>query len=135
METGIGLLGALIMLVLTIEVTNTLTVGSIIVGILVSIGTLLSIIFGIRYKVAFETERAAREATKVNAEETGKRADRLEGALLDARHTIAALEKRPDYERVLTIFQETAQSHETRAQDRHEHLITALEAITRRIET
>ncbi len=125
-----------------IHFTDTITLGSVILGCAVAFGVLVAVVRGVRWRVAAEVSSAAAdELRKALADEKALSADREQRALdqltqargqLDkAQQTIARLESLPDLARVVSLLD----SHEVRAQERHESVVQVLQALTERITT
>ena len=98
----------------------TITLGSIILGIIVGLAGLATFGYGVRWKTAYETERATAESLRDGREAFELRGDRLAMELREARQQIqemtddlitakaevAQLQERPDLGQILQIIGE-----------------------------
>lgn len=132
-----------------IHFTDTITLGSVVLGCAVAFGVLVAVVRGVRWRVAAEVSSAAadelRKALADEKEISAAREQRLNDDLArtreDARQraddlrtaqqTIARLEQLPDLARVVSLLD----SHEVRAQERHESVVQVLQALTDRLTT
>ena len=110
-----------------VHFTDTITLGSIVVGILLGIAGLSAFAYGVRWKSAAQvadatvaTLREGREAYRVQSE-------RLQGELLEASQRLKELEATRSLEPVLQAIVDgfhrmelRFQEHEERAQERHQ---------------
>lgn len=142
---------------------NTITTGSLLITIVVGIFTIAVSVFGIRYREAYRSERAAREAEAAASEalreslaDERARNDRMREllaetneALRDSNEVRSRLEQLPNLERVLTLMADEAQRIDAAGQaraelalaritefvdERHEAQLAALAGITARLE-
>lgn len=124
-----------------IVIDGVIGLGSILLGCLIALATLVGIIRGTKWKTAYEVESAAADGLRESLKDSLERGERLERALERAREdakraadaaaaaakegadrlaeavaTIARLESLPNLARVI----ETIDSHEQRAEARYE---------------
>lgn len=95
-----------------VHFTETITLGSIILGVMLACGGLATYGYGVRWKSAFEAESAARESLEDGRRAYQLRADRLaeeKSELLilvgDCKAKVAALEARPTQETVVQLIE------------------------------
>jgi hypothetical protein len=123
-----------------VEFTDTITLGSVIIGSVVAIAGLFGISRGVKWRVAAEVSSSAadelRKALSDEKEISASRETRLveearaaREALTAAQATITRLESLPDLARVVALMD----AHEVRAQERHESVVQVLKALTERI--
>lgn len=127
--------------------TETVTLGSVVLGALASIALLVGVFYGTRYKVSYlAASAAAEELRKSLADEkergreeketaaaallaTQEKYDavvaQLRDSLTAAQKTIAQLEQMPDMASLVRLLDQ----HETRAQERHEATTEVLRAL------
>lgn len=117
-----------------VDWSSTITLGSLIVGILVGFAGLVVLGYGARWKAAFESEKVVAESYRDGREAFQARADRLEIELRETRarndelaeligeqkKTVARLESLPNLERIVQVMADTAERADTRAAERLE---------------
>jgi hypothetical protein len=119
---------------LAIEFADTVTIGTIALAAMVSIATVIGILYGVRYKVGFEASAAASDELRKSLADSNLREEHLrESALLvkeqhdaltaslrqqlnKSNETIAKLEAMPDLAQLAALLD----AHEVRAQERYE---------------
>jgi hypothetical protein len=116
--------------------TNTITLGSVIVGALVAIATVAAVIWGARFKVSYQAASAAAEELRKSLNDANERGNRLEKALQEAlttigeqKETIERLAALPNLERVIQLMSDTAERADAHAARRLEHGITRIEQL------
>lgn len=123
---------------LYVQLSESLALAGVLIAGLAGIATIVGIVYGVRYKVAYEAERAASIALRESLADERARVKRLEGLateqaeqLRGAQDTVARLEALPNLAHIVKILDQ----HEQRAQERHENTARVLGALTERIET
>lgn len=120
--------------------SSTITLGSLIIGVLLGLASLAVFGYGVKWKTAYEAERATALSLRDGREAYKLRGDRLEGELADARarevahvaellecHTaLARLEERPDLNKVLQILGEQSVREDAAAEKRAEKAVERL---------
>jgi len=126
-----------------IDWSSTITLGSVIIGILLGLSGLAIFGYGVKYKTAYEAERAVSGSLKDGREAFKARADRLEQELkdskareadlsdqiIDCKSQLARLEERPDLTRVLQIMGEQSVRQDAEADRRAERAIDQMSAM------
>lgn len=119
-------------LVLTFNWSSTVTLGSVIVGILLGLAGLATFGYGIRWKSNYDVEKARSDSLEDGVRAYKERADRLElqmrelrtdhdklaGDLLESRSLVARLEQLPNLERILELMGDLAVKQDAQL-DRH----------------
>jgi uncharacterized protein HemX len=123
----LAFLAALARLLGGVNFSNTINLGAAIIALLLAVGTLIGVFYGVRYKSAADASSAAAAAHESNAHAERSRADRLETALAEtneilgqARVTIERLEALPNLVKVIEFMDATAQRIDERAKLRTE---------------
>jgi hypothetical protein len=115
-----------------VDFTHTITLGSLIVGVIVGLAGLAVLAHGARWKANYEIERARADSLDEGREAYEKRSRRLEQELKeaqaqsielaqvlgDAKETIARLEQLPNLERVIGLMAETSRRQDAEADRR-----------------
>jgi hypothetical protein len=123
--------------------TSTITLGSIILGIVVGAAGLSAFFYGVRWKSAWQVASAQAEELRRALDDERNRAERLEERLdeavkqlalslqqlADAKEAIERLSALPNLERVVKLMADTAERAEHRAQQR---LAGALDQLAQR---
>jgi hypothetical protein len=127
----------------TLELTGSVRLLAIVVGLLAAAATIVGVIYGAKWKSAHAVEKALNDALaeRVNLvvherDEAREKLEKATAVLVDAQATIARLEGLPNLERVLELIGDTFsrlatrledlhREHETRAQARHRELLAA----------
>lgn len=117
--------------------TSTITLGSMILGLVVAVAGLAAFFYGVRWKSAWQVASAQAEELRRALDDERQRAERLEdrladalGQLADAKEAIERLSALPNLERVVKLMSDTAERAERRAQQR---LGVALEQLTKQM--
>lgn len=108
-----------------IALHETLTLGSIIVGILVSLSILVSVVYGAKWKVAAEVAEANAAAWKDSAHRLEEEIAGLKQKVEMLRRRVAELESLPDMTKLLRELQ----SHEVAAASRWDASLEVLSEI------
>lgn len=101
--------------------TQTVSIGVIILSGLAALATIVGIVYGVRWRIAYEVERKAREGVEALADASAERVrglahernellHKLEDAttaIKEAEKTVARLEALPNLERVLELMTDT----------------------------
>lgn len=120
--------------------TNTVSTGVIILSALAAVATVVGIVYGVKWKTAFQVEHAVRETlddrVRGLVHERDDVIDKLEqatAALHDAAKTISRLEALPNLERVLELMNGTFEKIMRRIDALHEENKEAAVANTDRV--
>lgn len=81
---------------------NMIAAGATALGILVAVGTLAGVVFGVRYRETARVNGENAAAWEHTAKRLGGELDAAKGALADALSDISRLEDRPDLTEILT---------------------------------
>jgi hypothetical protein len=126
---------------LTAEFQNVITTGQIVIGTLLTAATLAGIIYGVRYRTAYEVENKVAEGNRQLYEMKDAESKELAAQLLEAKDmiakqsaTVARLEQLPNLERVLQLMGDLAVKQDAAAERRLEHAMTLLRAENERHE-
>lgn len=121
-------------LLLDVKFTDTVTLGAVVITALVALATVVGILYGVRYKVAYEASAAAGDELRKALADAHIREDSLREAAVEvkrqhdqlvhslreqidkAHQTIAKLESMPDLAQLASLLD----AHEVRAQERYE---------------
>lgn len=103
-----------------VHVTDTITLGSIIVGILLGLAGLATLGYGARWKAAAQVAEENARVSAEGREAYRLQAERLHGELGSEREHVARLESTRSLEPVLAAVLDGFSAHEQRAQERHE---------------
>ena len=109
--------------------SSTITLGSLIIGVLLGISGLAVFGYGVKWKTAYETEKAVTESLRDGRDAYQLRGDRLAEELKDCRErettltdlvadlkaALGRLEERPDLNRVLEIIGEQSVRQDAQA--------------------
>lgn len=100
---------------IAIEWSSTLSAGSLVLGIALAISTLIGIIYGVKWKVAYEIEKRTREAAEAFGEIKSMESKDLQNRLLEAKtelqenaRVIEKLEALPNLERIIHYMGENS---------------------------
>lgn len=119
--------------VLGVSFTNTISTGVILLTAIAAAATVVGVIYGIRYKTSYLTEKATREALddrvrglaherddyKTKLQEAGEKLDAATVTIAEANRTIARLEPLKDIGRVLEMITDTFDRLVTRQETMH----------------
>lgn len=129
----------------TLEMTGTVKILAIVVGMFAAIATIVGIIYGAKYKSAFAVEKALKEAyaDRVSLvvherDEAREKLDAATATIIEAQKTIARLEALPNLGKVLEMIgdtfgrlaerqEELHNEHEKHADERQRVLLAAIE--------
>lgn len=114
------------------QFSNTITTGSIIVGVLVSLAALIAIAWGSKFRVSYQAAAARAEQQAAHIDELLQREERLETRLAERdaklderdamitelRTVIERLEALPNLERVIRLMSDTAERQDRNASER-----------------
>jgi predicted transcriptional regulator len=113
---------------------NSVTLGAVVLGLIVTAATVIGILYGVRYKVSYEASAAAADELRKSLEDAHIREENLRSAAIEvkaqadalvhslrdqldkAHQTIAKLEAMPDLAQLAALME----AHEVRAQERYE---------------
>jgi len=118
-------------------ISTTISLGSIIVGILVAAGTLVAVIYGAKWKVTGEAAIALAEARGETIKDAKDREHELQAALhtskeanAQMRQSIERLEALPNLARILEVMAASATSSDEAAEQRAAHAINDVKRFT-----
>lgn len=125
-----------------VHFADTITLGSIFIGLLLGLFGLFVFAYGARWKAAYEAEHAAAASLKDGREAFQLRAERVEAELKESmaqrdkslqligeqKATIAKLEALPNLARIVEIMGETSVRQDAAADQRVELAITSIES-------
>jgi hypothetical protein len=128
---------------------RTITLGSLIVGLLLAVATLVGVFYGVRYKVSYETASARAGQLSDWLDEALEREKRVEGRLLESlrkledmalqlaecQATIARLEALPNVQAVVEKMGELAVQQDAAAAQRLEQALLLVGDRFERLET
>lgn len=119
--------------ILAVGFSDTVSLGTIVLGILLSVATLIGVIYGVKWKVAYEVEVKTREAAVSFGQIKDDESKALHGQLMEAKDVIGdqkmvieRLEALPNLERIIHLMGEQSVRADAAASTR---LQGALEAV------
>lgn len=122
---------------IAIQFESTVTLGAALLGVLIAVGTVSRLLYGAKYRTAYEVAHATAEELRKALLDEKARVERLEVVLAAERdrlkhaaEAIARLEALPDLGALVRILDQ----HESRAQERHERTAAVLTALVERVE-
>ena len=110
------------------EFSNTITLGGVILAALATTATIVGIMYGTRYRVAFEAASHAADELRKALTDAEARVETLEKEVASLREIVQELRRRPD----LTALRMVIDAHEKRADSRHQQTLQLIDSLSRR---
>lgn len=113
-----------------VEFTDTITLGGAILMAISTFGAVIGVVYGTRYRVAFEAASHAADELRKALQDAELRVDHLEEEIRELRGRLLELSRRPD----LSRLEQVIIKHENRAEERHRQSLALFERIADRLE-